>query len=156
MEGARSTEEMSTMKLRLLTLTFGFLLASGTAFAGPTPGGLDGDGDTVENAFDNCTLVTNTNQADTDHNACGDACTESILCDANGDTLVGGPDLLALGMNFGMTGCPGGCGGADCNGDTTVGGPDYLVMGMEFGNSVGPSGITTAQCDPPTCICTPQ
>jgi hypothetical protein len=157
MEGARSTEEMSTMKVRLLAVAFGFFLVTGTAYAGPNPGGADSDGDTVENAFDNCVTASNNVQTDTDHNGCGDVCQASIICDINGDTAVGGGDLAAIGMNFGMTGCtPVTCGGADCNGDTAVGAGDLAIIGMEFGNVSGPSGITNAQCDPDSCQCTPQ
>ena len=48
------------MKAGLIALTFGFFLVAGlplAATAGPTPGGADGDGDTVEDAFDNCTTI---------------------------------------------------------------------------------------------------
>src|SRR5215510_12467796 len=38
MNGAMNTEEMITMKVRLLAVTFGFFLAAGGAYAGPTPG----------------------------------------------------------------------------------------------------------------------
>jgi hypothetical protein len=156
MEGARSTEEMSTMKVRLLAVAFGFFLATGTAYAGPAPGGGDSDGDTVENAFDNCTTVSNAAQTDTDHNGCGDACTEALGCDTNGDTAIGAPDLAAVQAGFGMTGCtPITCPG-DCNGDTAVGAPDLAALQSTFGNVTGPSGITNAQCDPNTCQCTPQ
>jgi hypothetical protein len=156
MEGARSTEEMSTMKVRLLAVAFGFFLATGTAWAGPAPGGADGDGDGVENAFDNCTGVGNASQADTDHNGCGDACQESIQCDTNGDTAVGAGDAAAMAVQLGMTGCTPITCSADCNGDTAVGAPDAAILAVELGNMSGPSGITNAQCDPVTCQCTPQ
>jgi hypothetical protein len=157
MEGVRNTEEMSKMKVKLLALAFGFFLCTGTAYAGPTPGGADTDGDTVENAFDNCTLLSNASQTDTDHNGCGDACTENIDCDFNGDKVVGSPDQVIIGMNFGMAVTPGTSG--DCavgTGDGTVGAPDLIKFGSTFLNQVGPSGITTAQCDTSSCICTPQ
>src|SRR5262245_58427986 len=156
MEGVRNTEEMSKMKVRLLAMAFGFFLATGTAYAGPTPGGADTDGDTVENAFDNCTTVANANQIDTDHNGCGNACTEPISCDSAGnmDLVVGPPDQAIIGMNFGMV-VPAGTLG-DCNMDGVTGGGDVAIFGMEFLNTVGPSGITSAQCDPSTCRCTPQ
>src|SRR5215471_3476686 len=157
MNGARNTEEMSTMKVRLLAVTFGFFLAAGGAYAGPTPGGPDTDGDGVENAFDNCVSTANASQTDTDHNGCGDACTQDITCDFNHDLTVGTPDFTALGMNFGMT-VPVGTNG-DCapnGGDGVVGIGDFALFGMEFGHTVGPSGITNAQCDPSTRRCTPQ
>ena len=146
------------MKVRLLALTFGFILAAGGAYAGPTPGGPDTDGDGVENAFDNCVTTPNENQTDTNHNGCGDACTAVITCDSTGDTTVGIPDFLALGMNFGMSVSPPGTQG-DCNQpvpDGVVGIPDFVQLGMELGHTVGPSGITSAQCTPSTCRCTPQ
>jgi len=106
------------MKVRLLALTFGFILAAGGAWAGPTPGGPDTDSDGVENAFDNCRDTSNASQTDTDHNGCGDTCTQSIVCDANGDTTVGLPDFLALGMEFGHTVGPSGITNAQCTPST--------------------------------------
>jgi hypothetical protein len=125
------------------------------ASAGPTPGGVDTDGDTVEDAFDNCRTTANATQVDTDRNGCGDVCTQDVSGDSNGDLVVGAPDFLALGMQFGNTGCgsPNPPCSADFNGDTTVGAPDFLILGMTFGNTVGPSGISNAQCDPTTCRC---
>jgi len=157
MESVRITEEMSKMKVRLLAMAFGFFLCAGTAYAGPTPGGADDDGDTVENAFDNCVADTNPTQTDTDHNGCGDACTDNIDCDFNGDLTVGATDQIFVGSNFGdpvPTGTLGDC--ATGTGDGVVGAPDLIKVGMSFGNMVGPSGITTAQCDPSSCLCTPQ
>jgi hypothetical protein len=156
MEGVRNTEEMRTMKVRLLAMAFGFFLAAGSAYAGPRPGGADTDGDTVENAFDNCTLVANPSQTDTDHNGCGNDCTQPITCDTAGDMnlVVGGSDQAIIGMNFPNT-VPAGTLG-DCDGNGQVGGSDLAAFGMEFLNMVGPSGITSAQCDPSSCLCTPQ
>jgi hypothetical protein len=142
------------MKIRLLAMAFGFFLVAGTAYAGPVPGGADTDGDTVENAFDNCVNIANASQTDTDHNGCGDSCTANITCDANGDTSVGAQDFTILRMQFGNT--PPANITADCNGDTSVGSQDFSILRMQFGNTVGPSGITTAQCDPSSCRCTPQ
>jgi hypothetical protein len=142
------------MKIRLLAMAFGFFLVAGTAYAGPVPGGADTDGDTVENAFDNCVNIANASQTDTDHNGCGDSCTANITCDANGDTSVGAQDFTILRMQFGNT--PPSNITADCNGDTSVGSQDFSILRMQFGNTVGPSGITTAQCDPSSCRCTPQ
>ena len=141
------------MKVRLLAVAFGFFLATGTAYAGPAPGGADSDGDTVEDAFDNCTTASNAVQTDTDHNGCGDVCQTNILCDGNGDTAVGAPDFAAFGMQFGMTGCTPITCTMDCNGDTAVGAPDFAILGMEFGNVSGPSGISNAQCDTDSCQC---
>lgn len=149
------------MKVRLMALLFATSLVLGlplAASAGPAAGGPDTDLDGVEDAFDNCTGVSNANQADADHDGCGDACTQPITCDATGDTVVGVPDFSALGAEFGndCNANPGLSCTADCNGDNIVGVPDFGAIGGEFGNQVGPSGITTTQCNPSTCQCTPQ
>jgi hypothetical protein len=131
------------------------LQLAGTAAAGPTLGGTDRDLDGVEDAFDNCVAVVNPGQADFDHNGCGDACTQNIRCDINGDTAVGLPDFLIFAPTFNMTvliGTGGDCGVVD----GAVGLEDFLALGSNWGHRVGPSGITNAACDPSRCQCTPQ
>jgi hypothetical protein len=150
---------MSKMKLKLLVLMFGIFLAAGTAYAGPVPGGADTDGDTVEDAFDNCTAVSNASQTDTDHDACGDSCSNNILCDINGDTVVGNTDFVQLRMAFGNAVPPGTGGDCAVPNDGIVGNSDFVLLRMTFGNArpsgAGPSGITTAQCNTALCQCTP-
>ena len=100
-----NTEEMKNRKVRLIALAFGILLAVGlplAASAGPSPGGADNDGDTVEDAFDNCSVLANADQADVDHDGCGDVCDQGpILADITGDTIVGLPDFGILSGEFG-------------------------------------------------------
>lgn len=144
------------MKVRLLAMVFGLFLVAGSAYAGPLPGGTDTDGDTVENAFDNCRLISNASQTDTNHNGCGDACTAPITCDINGDKAVGTGDFLTQKANFGMTVPIGTLGDCQAVPNGSVGTPDFLALKAQFGNKVGPSGITTAQCNTATCQCTPQ
>lgn len=138
------------MKVSLMALAFGFFLVVGlplAAIAGPTPGGPDSDGDGVENAFDNCTVVSNTAQGDTDHDGCGDVCDPPTLADATGDGVVGAADFVALLSQFGSTTG----GSADFTGDTVVGAADYIILLSEFGNSKGPSGITNPSRDLTEC-----
>jgi hypothetical protein len=55
--------------------------------------GDDADGDGVSDAEDNCPLVPNPGQADTDQNGIGDAC----QCgDVNGDGVTNVTDALAI------------------------------------------------------------
>lgn len=143
------------MKLNFVTLALGCFLAVGLPFAaigGPAPGGPNSDADSVEDAFDNCTLVANQDQADADHDGCGDACdlpggSAEIACDLNGDGAVGIPDFTDLSNDFG---CTGGCVG-DCTGDGATGIPDFTLLSNQFGNQIGPSGISTANRDPVEC-----
>lgn len=135
------------MKIGLFAMVFGVFLAAGTAYAGPLPGGTDADMDGVEDAFDNCTDVSNSSQADTDHNGCGNE------CQCGTGLLAGGNEFLLIGMNFGMAVSPGT--GGDCDYNGLVGGTDVLKLGQRFGMAQGPSGITTAQCNPLTCACVP-
>ena len=131
------------MRVTFLALTAGFFLAVGlplAAMAGPLPGTVgDTDGDTVKDAFDNCSLKTNANQADADHDGCGDVCDQPVQGDCSGDHSVGLPDFNLLAGSFGQS--PGNC---DVTGDGTTGLPDFNVIASEFGNTLGPSGITTA------------
>ena len=145
------------MKAKLWALAFGLVLAAGTAAAGPVPGGADTDGDTVEDAFDNCTTVANAAQADTDHDACGNSCdTGDVSCDWDNGT-VGFSDFGILKTNFGMAVPPGTLG--DCRGlpeeNGTVGFADFGKLKAQYGMTAGPSGITNAQCDSTICVCTP-
>lgn len=149
------------MKFRLIALLFVLSLAFGlplTASAGPGPSGSDSDIDGVDDSFDNCDAVSNPDQADGNHDGCGDACTAPITCDGTGDTVVGVPDFSLISSTFGNN-CntnPSLDCSADCNGDNIVGVPDFSTISAEFGNKTGPSGITTAQCMPDLCQCTPQ
>jgi hypothetical protein len=145
-----NTEENIKMKVSLIALTLGFFLAAGlalTATAGPTPGGPDGDGDTVEDAFDNCTAVSNAGQEDADHDGCGDVCDSNLQCDCDADGVVGGSDFIILSNQWGLTGTL----SCDCDGDLIVGGSDFIIMSNEWGLVTGPSGITNPSRDYAEC-----
>ncbi len=134
------------MKVGLIALTFGFFLAAGlplAATAGPTPGGPDSDGDTVEDAFDNCCVDANAGQEDEDHDGCGDVCDPEMLSDANKDGCVDALDYITLAAEWGNT-CDPGPTLSDANGDTVVDALDYIIIASEWGLCKGPSGITNA------------
>jgi hypothetical protein len=133
-----------------LPLHFGFAVSVSWTAALP-PGGVyetsflvdefgftvdgDADDDGVADPLDNCTQVANPDQGDGDGNLCGNECDG----DCNGDGIGGGPDLLILGMDFGMS-CPPAC-PCDRNFDGLVGAPDALILFREFGSFPGPSGL---------------
>jgi hypothetical protein len=137
-----NTEENKNMKVSLIALTFGFFLVAGfplAATAGPTPGGADTDGDTVEDAFDNCSSASNPGQEDVDHDGCGDVCDPPLTCDCDGNGGVGLNDYLAMIAEWGNTAPPLTC---DCDSNGGVGLNDYLALIAEWGQVKGPSGIT--------------
>jgi hypothetical protein len=136
------------MKVSLIALTFGFFLVVGlplAATAGPTPGGPDNDGDTVEDAFDNCCIHPNPGQEDDDHDGCGNVCDPALLCDSNGDGCVDTTDFIALSIQWG------GSGTADCDGSGTVDTSDFIIMSQEWADCKGPSGITNPSRDLVEC-----
>ena len=164
------------MKVSSIAIVFGFLLALAlpvSGIAGPQwPTGQDADSDGVENAFDNCSLVANQNQADNVHNGCGDACRVNA-CDASGDSVIGVPDFQLLVAQLGnncsaalperLAACS-----ADCTNDGIVGVVDFQKLVAQLGQPAsnfppGPSGITNPNCQPSgtpgfpdaTCDCTP-
>ena len=140
------------MKTALIALTFGFCLVAGlplAATAGPTPGGADTDGDTVEDAFDNCSSAVNPGQEDADHDGCGDVCDPPLPCDVDHSGTVGLGDYTILVNEWGnsapqpIT--------ADCDGSGTVGLGDYTIIVNDWGKYKGPSGITNPSRDYVEC-----
>jgi len=139
------------MKVKLMALLAGFCLVVGlplAAMAGPTPGGADTDGDGVENAFDNCSSLTNGSQKDIDHDGCGDVCDADF--DQNGSSRL--PDFGIFKGAFGSsTGSPSYNPTADMDCSGTIGLPDFGLFKAEFGGTPGPSGITNAGRDATAC-----
>lgn len=137
------------MKVSLMALAFGFCLVVGlplAAMAGPDPtGGSDTDSDTVKDGFDNCKDVSNTDQSDTDHDGCGDAC--SVQADATGDGHVLSDDLTQFVLQFGSTSG----GSADFNGDTSVLSDDLTIFILQFGQKDGNTGLTNPSVESPPC-----
>jgi hypothetical protein len=111
------------------------LASAGSAVAGNE---VDLDGDTVPPAVDNCMLVENPDQCDTDQDGYGNACDP----DVNNDGGVGTPDYAPIGANIGQptSAYP----GADVNCDGGIGTPDYAHVGANIGGAPGPSGLSCA------------
>jgi hypothetical protein len=147
-----NTEENNDMKVSLITLFFGFFLVAGlplAATAGPTPGGLDGDGDTVEDGFDNCSDDANAGQEDDDHDGCGDVCDPVLQCDANNDGIVDGNDFITMSQTWKDT-APLPL-AADCNTDNVVDGNDFIILSQTWKARKGPSGISNPSRDLTEC-----
>ncbi len=92
----------------------------------------DADNDGVPDASDNCTLIANPDQRDTDNDGYGNACD----ADLNNDGMVNGLDLVLFRQRF-LTSDP----HADFNGDGTVNGLDLVRFRQMFLSPPGPSGI---------------
>jgi len=140
------------MKVSFFAMAFGFILAVGfplAASAGPMPGGADTDGDTVEDAFDNCIDDSNSNQDDADHDGCGDPC-DALTCDLTGDGRITAPDFTVLSIDFGCTLGVGLCPG-DCTGDGRTTAPDFTQLSIGFSDETGPSGISNPSRDTAVC-----
>jgi hypothetical protein len=134
------------MKVSLMALVAGFCLVVGlplAAMAGPTPGGANSDGDAIENAFDNCTGVSNPNQKDFDHDGCGDVCDGDLTATQDGSS--GAADFTAFKAAFGSSeGSPAYNPRADMDCNGAVGAGDFTLFKGEFTTTSGPSGITNA------------
>ncbi len=114
----------------------------GVSWQRATPGS-DLDGDGLLDEADNCTLIVNPDQRDTDEDGYGNACD----ADLNDDCLVNFGDLAALQAGFfPVTGVE----DADFNGDGFVNFADLAVMKATFFSGdepgPGPSGLTD-HCD---------
>jgi hypothetical protein len=95
---------------------------------------MDTDGDGVGDDVDNCTLVANANQRDTNNDGYGNRCD----ADLNDDGLTNTLDFGLFKQAFGSTG-PGIH--ADFNGDERVNTLDFGLFKQMFGKPPGPSGL---------------
>jgi FtsP/CotA-like multicopper oxidase with cupredoxin domain len=111
--------------------------SSGSTLASPgslvTVLGTNADADNVLDYRDNCLLVTNTNQRDTNGDGFGNMCD----ADLNNDGKVNLSDYSQFRSAFGKT-VP----DADFNGDGQVNLSDYSIFRSAFGKAPGPSGVT--------------
>ncbi len=128
------------MKIKTkLLLCVGLMMAwSGTAMAQDI---WDTDGDGFDDNVDNCTLVFNDLQRDTDGDSFGNMCD----ADFNADGQINFLDLAYLGENF-LTTDP----DADLNGDGSVNFVDVARFGELFMTTPGPTGTDP---DQPPCTC---
>jgi FtsP/CotA-like multicopper oxidase with cupredoxin domain len=131
-----------TMFDRMLNLTEGSRSIVTAAAGGSTltsPGslvtvlGTNADADNVLDYRDNCLLVTNTNQRDTNGDGFGNICDADL--DNNG--TVGFSDFTKFRAAFGSTNPD-----ADFDGDGSVGFSDFTIFRSSFGSAPGPSGTT--------------
>ena len=92
----------------------------------------DADGDGIPDSSDNCTLVPNKTQVDTDSDGYGNACD----ADLNNDGFVNSLDLSQLRTQFGKRTQPG-----DINGDGIVNSIDLGQFNKLFGKTPGPAAL---------------
>ena len=95
-------------------------------------GTTDSDGDGIPDACDNCTLISNADQRDTNSDGFGNLCDT----DLNNDGITNGLDVGILKLQF-LTSGP----DADFNGDGIVNGLDVGILKSYFLQPPGPSGI---------------
>ncbi len=94
---------------------------------------VDTDNDTVDDSMDNCTLVPNTDQRDTNGDGYGNACDP----DLNNDNIVNFADV-SMWVPFFNTATSG---DADFNGDGSANFADYVLYTSYFLQPPGPSEI---------------
>jgi hypothetical protein len=93
---------------------------------------VDTDGDGVADNLDNCKLVANTNQRDTDNDGYGNICDP----DFNQNKIVDPLDLNSLKAQFGKA-SP----NHDLNGNGIVDPLDLNILKSYWGKAPGPSGL---------------
>ena len=93
---------------------------------------LDTDGDGVPDNADNCTLVFNPDQRDTDGDNYGNICDP----DFNNDLIVNATDMSYLRSNFFTTDPD-----ADLDGDGVVNSIDLAILRSFYFKPPGPSGL---------------
>ena len=120
-------------RLAMIGMLTALLSVAGTAEA------VDTDGDGVDDSVDNCTLVQNPAQRDTDADNFGNFCDP----DLNNDLTV---QLLDFSLFRAVFGTPDP--DADFNGNGTVGTEDFSILRAYFGVSPGPSCLS----QPGACV----
>lgn len=135
------------MKVGVITLMMALLFAL-PAWAGPDCVGADTDSDGHVDQCDNCDLVANPGQQDSDFDGYGNACD----CDFDQDNLCAASDFLILGSNFNkaVPPCPA---VVDMDSDLLCAASDFLLFGAGFNKAPGSSCTTShtkgIPCPPP-------
>jgi hypothetical protein len=126
------------MKYNLIALACAVLLAAGlslTVVAGPTEPDTDSDG--IVDIYDNCSVVSNANQADEDQDGYGQLCDSDF--DDNGK--VNAIDFVTFKAEYGAP-TPAGEVDYDCNGKVNA--IDFITFKAMFGGVPGASGQSCA------------
>jgi hypothetical protein len=120
-------------------------LASATYFVFVAPGALDTDADGVPDAIDNCTLVSNANQLDTNGDGYGNICDADI--NNSGTVTTADFGLLRSVLGQAWTRVANGpppistISASDMNGSGTVTTADFGLLRARLGTVPGPSGL---------------
>lgn len=102
----------------------------------------DTDFDDIPNTADNCTVVFNPTQLDSDRDGFGNACDGDL--DNNG--IVNAGDHISLQFVYGFTADSGTlAAAADLNGSGFVGAQDELRLRLMMGTAPGPSAFTSGE-----------
>jgi len=121
------------MKHLILTLA-----ALGLILAAPAAMAADLDADGIDDAADNCSAASNSDQSDGDGDGFGDACDG----DYNNDGVVDDTDHAIFLSSFGLgAGDEGYVAAADHDGDGAIQGTDFSRFRELYGQPVGPSGL---------------
>jgi hypothetical protein len=129
------------MKIKFLAIASAVLLALCLSLVASAGSVTDTDGDLVPDGFDNCTLVANgpnqdSNQVDTDGDGYGNACDCDFIAPAPGNGTVLGDDIVAILGAFNTNEQL-----YDITGDGIVLGNDIVACFNVFNGSPGPSGL---------------
>ena len=122
------------------TLLAGSVLSVTVAFAADS---FDSDDDGFDDNSDNCTLVANPDQRDTNGDGFGNLCDP----DLNNNDIVDAPDAVRMRRQLGAQGKDL---DADLDGNGVVLLGDVNILRESFGGKPGPSGATP---DTPACNC---
>ncbi len=132
-----------------ISLAWGFFLATGNQYVpgkdnysnawAVRPGDInpDEDGDGVAFAIDNCTLVANPTQYDSDTDGYGNRCDG----DLNNNSFTNSQDYVLFRAQLGQPSVPPTYNKADINANGVVNSQDYVLFRGLLGSPPGPSGL---------------